>query len=314
MNITFGPRSILIWCIHCRIHHGIADAMSMWKVVFKLCDVDCINEIAEKKMAFARLTPLQRIMGYTKTFFCIPMYLTDFLVFVAIYHRSYTDETKDKRCAWSNQLDFQKIREIKSKTKTSVNDVVMTIVTESTRRYFNRRSRKDLIDKDILYGMAASLDFNIDNSQLTNNDIGIIILSPTSTEGMFNQLKRVNRNMSKMKHELWGFFYGICFSLLVTLPIPVSVIRKFTTLGIGTYSNVPGPTSTLVFNGVIVDEIYGLIMTSCNQLLALAFSTYKGSMCAGVKSDCCLVDEPRELIDEFVRVLEEMCVDVRSSS
>ena len=294
-----------------RVHHAIGDASSMWKVVFKLCDMDHTSEIAEKKLAFARLTPFQRIMGYAKTFLCIPMYLTDFLVFVATYHRSYPDATTDKRCAWSNQLDFQKIREIKSKTKTSVNDLVMTLVTESTRRYFSRRSRKDIIEKDILYGMGASLDFNIDNNKLTNNDIGILIMTPTSAEGMFNQLKIINRNMSKMKHELWGFFYKISLSLLVTLPIPVSVIRKCIALGIGTYSNFPGPTSTLVFNGAIVDETYGILMTSWNQLLALVFITYKGNMCIGVKADSCLVEEPRELVDEFVKVLEEMYVDIQ---
>eukprot|EP00800_Vazella_pourtalesii_P013916 TRINITY_DN3407_c0_g1_i1.p1 TRINITY_DN3407_c0_g1~~TRINITY_DN3407_c0_g1_i1.p1 ORF type:complete len:289 (-),score=18.18 TRINITY_DN3407_c0_g1_i1:53-919(-) len=288
--------------------------MSMSKVLIKLCDMDHTSEFADNKLSFAGLTLSQRIMGYTKTFLYIPMYLIDLIIFVATHDRSYTDATTDKRCAWSNQLDFQKIREIKTKTKTSVNDVVMTLVTESSRRYFSKRSRKDLIEKDLLYAMAASMDSNFNNYQLTNNYTGILVLIPTSTEGMFNQLKVINRNMSKMKHELWGFFNRIILTLLVTLPIPASVIRRLTAFGIGTYSNFPGPTSTLVFNGVIVDGTYGIVMTLPHQLLTMVFTTYKGSMCVGVKSDSCLVDEPRELVDEFVRVLEEMYADVRSTS
>ncbi|KAI6648884.1 Diacylglycerol O-acyltransferase [Oopsacas minuta] len=306
--------SYLAW----RVHHSLGDGFSMWRVIFKICDINLKDEFAGNKLTVSRLTTFQRIMANMKTFLSIPMYLTDLIIFTTKYNRKYTEGiTNEKRIAWSNKLDFEKVRDVKSKTKTTVNDVLMTLVTESTRRYFTSRSRNDIIDKEVIYGMGVSLDADIDNLQLTNNDAGILILTPTIIEGPFNQLKIINRNMAKMKYELWPFFYSMCLYFLITLPIPVSLVRKITgamAIGIGNYSNVPGPNTKLVWNGVVVDEAYAIVMTSWNQVLAIVFSTYKGKMCLGVKSDCCIMDKPDELVEEMIRVLEEMYLEVNGSS
>ena len=291
--------------------------MSLWNVLFKLCDINH-KDIGADKLTATRLSPFQRNMAYVKAFLYIPMYLTDLLVLIATHSRKYTDGlTTVKRAAMSNQIDFQKIREIKSKTKTTVNDVILTLVTESTRRYFSRRDRNDLIEKEIAYGMAVALSFNFDNYILTNNDAGVLVLTPTNQEGIFNQLKIVNRNMTKLKRESWVFFYKMTLDFLITLPIPVSLIRKITgsvSMGIGNFSNVLGPNFTLTVNSAIIEEAYCLVMTSWDQVLGIVFSTYKGRMHVGVKTDACIVDNPKELVDEFTRVLEEMYVQVNSNS
>lgn len=245
------------------------------------------------------------------------MYLTDLLIFIATHYRRYTDGvTANKRAAMSNRIDFQKVREIKAKTKTTVNDVLMTLVTESTRRYFSRRDRSDLIEKEIVYGTAVVLGADFDNYTLSNNDAGILVLTPTNQEGVFNQLKIVHRNMAKMKQESWVFFLSMMLYFLITLPIPVSLVRKITgtmAIGIGNYSNVLGPNFALTMNGAIVEEAYCLVMTSWEQVIGIVFLTYNGRMCVGVKTDTCIVDNPRELVDEIANVLEEMYVEANSN-
>ena len=290
--------------------------MSLWKILFKLCDIDH-NDIGADKLTLTRLTQFQRITAYAKTFLYIPMYLTDLLVLIATHSRKYTDGvTTNKRAAMSNQIDFQKICEIKTKTKTTVNDVMLTLVTESTRRYFSRRDRNDLIEKEIVYGMAVAVNVDFESSTVTNHDVGFLVLTPTNQEGIFNQLEIVHGYMSKMKQEYWLFFYSLVLYFMITLPIPDSLIRRLTglfSIGIGNFSNILGPSFTLTMNGAIIEEAYCLVMTSWDQVLGIVFSTYKGRLCVGLKTDTCIIDNPKELVDEFARVLEEMYAQVNTN-
>ena len=108
--------------------------------------------------------------------------------------------------------------------------------------------------------------------------------------------------------------YSMSLYFLITLPIPISLIRKLTgimAIGIGNYSNIPGPSSTLSITGTRVVGLYAIVMTSWDQLLALVFATYQGRVNMGVKTDADLVEHPRELIEDFVNVLEEMYSEVQ---
>ena len=303
--------------IEFRVHHAIGDGMSGWKIIFKMCDIDYRDEIGANKFTITKFTPLQRMIANIHTFFMIPSYLIEHVEFTYKHMRNYGKVAKRvKRISWSNKLEFDKIREVKNKTKTTVNDVLMTLLTEGTRRYFTRQSNHEAISKEIIYGMGVALDINIEDHQLTNNDAGILVLTPTNVEGIFNQLKIINNNMKQIKHKLWPFYYRMSLQFLITLPIPVSLIRKLTgmlSISIGNYSNLPGSSSTLLIDGVRITGMYAVVMTSWNQLLAPVFMTYRGRLNIGLKADADLVEHPKELIGDFVNVLEEMYAQVQFS-
>ena len=193
--------------LNLRVHHAIGDGVSGLKVIFKMCDTDHKDEVGANKLAITQLTSLQRMIANIHTFIMVPFYLIDHLEFTCKHTRTYGRSVEGvKKVSWSNKLEFEKIREVKSKTKTTVNDVLLTLVTEATRRYFTRHSKYEVISKEVIYGMGVALDINIEDCKLTNNDAGILILTPTNVEGIFNQLKMINRKMKQMKHELWPFY------------------------------------------------------------------------------------------------------------
>ena len=284
-------------------------------MIFNMCDIDHKDEVVTNKLAITQLTPLQRMLANVHTFIMIPFYMIDQMEFTYKHMKTYCKSDRGvKKVSWCNKLEFEKIREVKSKTNTTVNDVIMTLLTEATRRYFIRHSKQDVINKGIIYGMGVALEMNVRNYKLTNNDAGILIKTPTNVEGIFNQLKTINRNMKQMKHQLWPFFYSMSLHFLITLPIPISLIRKLTgimAIGIGNFSNIPGPSSTLLIAGTRVVGMYAIVMTSWNQSLAPVFTTYRGRVNIGVKTNADLVEDPRELIEDLANVLEEMHSEVQ---
>ena len=231
------------------------------------------------------------------------------------YKRRYVDGiTGEKRVAWTNNLDFEKIREIKKKTKTTVNDVVMTLLTEAMRCYFFRNSRDDVIDREIVFGMGVALEGDMNDRKLSNNVAGILIRTPVNIEGAFNQLKQINENMNRMKKQLWPFFMSMLLTMTMALPISSRAKSKLTgclTIAIGLYSNIPGPTSTLLFNGLRIEETYAIVMTSWNESIGIAFATYKGRLHAALKTDKALIEDPNELVHDIEHVLDEMYLQVQ---
>ena len=235
-------------------------------------------------------------------------------MFIKEYTRKYTNEvTGIKRVAWTNKLDFEKIRIVKRKTNTTVNDVLMTLVTESMKRYFTRYPCGDILKKEIIFGSAIALEGNMDSYTLTNNVSGVPLKMPVNIDGKFEQLKVIRRNMNRLKYGLWTWFFSFSLNSILATPIPTKMLKKIVNILeiMGIYSNVPGPSSALLCNGVPIEEAYGTVMTSWDQVIGIVFVTYKGKIHLSVKVDTTLMEDPKEFIKEIPEVLEEMYAEVQ---
>ncbi|KAI6648883.1 diacylglycerol O-acyltransferase [Oopsacas minuta] len=295
----------IIW----RLNHSLADGISTWKVFLKTCDVSHKDELEPNRLAALQVPYWRRTLAKIQTFFALPVLAIDIRLFIAESDRKYTNSTTGvKKIAWTNKLDFEKIRLVKKKTKTTVNDVLMSLVTESLRRYFTIHPHGDIIKSKIIFGSGMAIEGTMDNDVLTNNVLGICIRFPAHIEGVFEQLKVIHRNMNIMKFGLWPWFFSMTLNSMLALPIPSSVkmnqIKILTVLGV--YSNVPGPTSILQHNGVSYEELYGVVMTSWDQSMSLVFSSYRGSMHLAVKIDTILMEDPNEFVNMIPQVLEDM--------
>ena len=317
-GIQFNSYRINSYSLTPRFHHSICDGMSAWKTVINTSDVDTRPEVETQKLVMVQLTLLQRIFINVKTFISIPIYIIDNTIFDIAHKREYVSGlTGKKRVAWTNKLDFEKIREIKKKTKTTVNDVVMTLLTEAMRRYFIRHGRDDVINREIVFGMGVALKGDMKSKILTNNVSGILVTFPTNIEGTSNQLRQIHHNMSQLKRRLWPQFMDMLLDFIMTLPLGTS-FKKYlinaNSLMIGLYSNAPGPDSSIKWNGTIFDEAYGVNMTSSTQSIGTCFLTYKRVMHFAVKVDTVLMEEPKELVRDVENVFEDMYSEISSVS
>ena len=280
----------------------------------RTCDTNNTDELQTNKLVAIQIPPLKKALAKIQTFIALPVLSINHFLFIREYNRDYTKEiTGVKKVAWTNKLDFEKIRAVKLKTNTTVNDVLLTLVTESLKRYFTRHPCGDILKKEIIFGSAIALEGNMDTYTLTNNVSGIPIKSPVNIEGKFEQLRVINKNMNRLKHGLWPWFFSFSLNSLLAAPIPVQTLKTMIQVLeiFGVYSNVPGPTSLLSCGGVPIDELYGTVMTSWNQSLGMVFVSYRGRMHLTVKADTVLMEDPSEFISGFPGVLEEMYTDVQ---
>ena len=260
------------------------------------------------------MSPFQKALAKIQTFIALPILTINQSICINEYTEKYTNEvTGIKRIAWTNELNFEKIRIVKQKTNTTVNDLLMTLVTESMKRYFTRYPCGDILKKEIIFGSAIVLGNNMDSDALTINVSGVALKMPVNIEGKFEQLKAIRKNMNNLKHGLWPWFISFSMKPLLATPIPARILKKMMTVMeiIGVYSNVPGTSSMLSCNGVPIEEAYGAVMTSWDQVIGIVFVTYRGKMHLTVKVDTALMEDPRELIKEIPKVLEEMYSEVQ---
>ena len=85
-------------------------------------------------------------------------------------------------------------------------------------------------------------------------------------------------------------------------------IDLFAAKGTGVMTNVPGPRTTVTLAGVPLRGTIGWGPTSGDLGLGVAVFSYAGEVTVGLCVDRGLVPDPRGLLDEIVRELEQLLI------
>ncbi|XP_067052664.1 putative diacyglycerol O-acyltransferase MT1809 [Acropora muricata] len=212
-----------------------------------------------------------------------------------------------KKCVWTEAFDLQLVKDIKSATFTTVNDVLMSCITMALRRYFQRKGVKNPVDLTASIPVdvrAPSKDLPCDN-QFTF----IFPKMATATEGLVEQLNETQARMNEMKASGESFVTASLLSSTQEL-CPQFLSSKLNVLladkASCVFSNVPGPQHILSVRGRRMKYLVFFPPHKDHLGVGLSVFSYAGQAFFGVQGDDSVLPDPEIIAEEFGNALNEM--------
>ena len=205
-------------------HHCGADGFSFINIwINHLSDSKAELITGEKRLAISGSfnTFSQHFLIGLATLLLSPIYMVEECVrFTWPFHKMFHYKANGtKLSAWDTSLSFEKVRFIKNRTRSKVNDVFMAIFTQALEKYSLKTGKFDR--NDAYFGMGM-LKNDINSISLSNdNHKGVIVLIPLATQGFHQQLQRITSEMTKLKNSVYPFFFENCVFHLTALPLPL---------------------------------------------------------------------------------------------
>ena len=210
-----------------------------------------------------------------------------------------------RRVAWSEPFSLDAVKQVAHANGATVNDVLVTAMTGALREYLQRRD--SLVDE-----IRAFVPFNLRPLDRPlpaslGNKFGLVFLTlPVGARTPASRLRRVKRHMSEIKSSPEGpIAYGV-LELMGMTPVQVesALIDVFSAKGTAVVTNVPGPREPIYLAGARVSAVAVWAPTSGSVSMSVSIFSYDGRVTVGVMADAGLVPDPETLVDGFQSELE----------
>jgi len=226
-----------------------------------------------------------------------------------ILHGSVSGE---KKVDWIEPVDLQPIKDIGRATGTTVNDVLLAVLTNALRKYLVERDA--LTVEDLFTAVPISLRRpDADLPRTLGNRFGLIpVLLPVSIEDPVEQLHEVGRRLDELKESQMPIvsFGLISVSSLMTPDVERLLHKVTQEHSIGVTTNVPGPRHPIYVAGGKVLGSWGMGGLSGNMNLSFGIYTLNGMLNFSVHSDTGITEDPERILDFFLESIEELKAEV----
>ncbi len=336
--------------VHSRIQHSIADGWALVRLVLSLCDDtetvqrpvtvdkprrrkrDLVGKVASPVVDIVR-----NPVDFAKETLSIALYPKRFIEFgtdvlgvaedtaevsknavefllaprpgKTILHGSVSGE---KKVDWIEPVDLQPIKDIGRATGTTVNDVLLAVLTNALRKYLVERDA--LTVEDLFTAVPISLRRpDADLPRTLGNRFGLIpVLLPVSIEDPVEQLHEVGRRLDELKESQMPIvsFGLISVSSLMTPDVERLLHKVTQEHSIGVTTNVPGPRHPIYVAGGKVLGSWGMGGLSGNMNLSFGIYTLNGMLNFSVHSDTGITEDPERILDFFLESIEELKAEV----
>lgn len=290
-----------------RMSHSLADGVALTKfLVDKLPD-----QSTPQKEPVKFTASTSKALLLAKAVLIIPCFFTKLLLSFA--DRSILHGPKisgAKKVAWHEGFDLEVVKQIKTVTGTTVNDVLMSCLSRAIRRYFQRRGVENPSDftasvpVDIRLSAAAKKDFSFQNK------FSLVFLKlAAATEDVLEQLFKTKARMDECK------FSGEYLAMAALIILTNELTPEFLVGNISDFiaqkascvlSNVPGPQNFLTVDGQRIKYICFWPPQRNNIAVGLSIYTYAGQVIVGVQSDASLLPDPEVIIEEFGNAVKDL--------
>ena len=212
------------------------------------------------------------------------------------------DPGVNRRVAWSSPLPLDAIKEMAHGHHATVNDVLLAAVSGALRHYLQERDSPVPEIQALVPFNLRPLDQPVPRS--LGNKFGLVLLPlPVGTSGSYRRLVAVHQRMREIKQGSEGpLSYGL---LSVAGLAPEAVERRIVDLfsgkGTAVMTNVPGPTRPVHLAGAPVRTALVWAPTSGHIGMSVSIFSYRGEVTVGLMVDSRLVPDP----DHIVAALEE---------
>lgn len=298
-----------------RMSHSLADGVALTKFL--------VNQLPDKS------TPQKEPVKFTastskalllaKAALIIPRFFIK--LFLSFADRSILHGPKisgAKKVAWHEGFEFELVKQIKTATGTTVNDVLMSCLSRAIRRYFQRKGVENPPD------FTASVPVDIRLSTASKKDLSfqnkfslVFLKLAAATEDVLEQLYETKARMDECKFS--GEYLAMAAMIILTNELtPEFVVRNISDFIAQktscVLSNVPGPQNFLMVNGQRVKYMAFWPPQRHNIAVGLSIYSYAGQVIVGVQSDASLLPDPEIIIEEFGNALKDLAGRVLHSN
>lgn len=295
-----------------RMSHSMADGVSLARfLVNKLPDQATPEKELQKFSATGRSLLLAKALLNT------PRYLLKFLLKFAdqsILHGP--DISGVKKVTWHEEFKLQLIKQIKTATGTTVNDVLTSCLSLALRRYFQRKGVANPDD----FTASVPVDVRSSKSRKLSLENKFSLVFPklaVATEGVLKQLYETKARMDEFKVS------GDPLSSAAVIFLSNELCPEFLICKINTFlcqkascvlSNVPGPQHMLTVKGRHIKYMTFWPPQRDNIGVGLSIFTYAGKVIVGVQGDATVLSDPEIITEEFGNAVNEMAQRVLHTS
>jgi len=291
-----------------RIHHAIGDGFALIGLFARLMD---------KKPELLRVkkpvpTPCDKQKQVWKAILSGPLALLSVALSTADNPFPAKKMSGEKSISWTKTIDLELVKEIKTKTGTTVNDVLSTCLAGSLRRYLTSEGLKEN-PKDIQIAVTINTRppklLSRDNIPLENHSTGLLYSLPVEMADPLKRLLETKRRMDNLKASSDWRIFGFVYSHVVgRLP---DFIGRFSSFSLNKHcslilSNVPGPLSPFEINGKEVVTAIAWPPLVSDTGMSIAVFSYAGTLRMSVLSDKAVLANPAKLTEKFIEEFEEM--------
>jgi diacylglycerol O-acyltransferase / wax synthase len=219
-----------------------------------------------------------------------------------------------KRAAWSDAIPLSEIKSIGRTLGGTINDVLLTAMTGSLRRYLQERGEP--VDG---LNFRAVVPVNLrrpGTEPELGNKFGLFFLSlPVGIAEPAQRLRELTRRMDACKNSLEA---PVAFGILSTIGMSPSqvedvVVTMFGAKGTAVMTNVIGPRERLFLAGAPLEGLMFWVPQSGRLGIGVSILSYAGSVWMGVMTDAGLVPDPEAIIAGFHTEFDELLDLTRQS-
>ncbi len=202
-----------------------------------------------------------------------------------------------KHAIWSNHFDLDLLKAIGKQSKASVNDILMSITAGGLNRYLVEKGQSTS-----RVNLRAFVLFNMRPRKLDDelgNQFGVTFLQlPIHLSDPLDRLNETKQKMDAIKYSSQAGATFWVQSLVGAMPEGLErvVTKILDSKGTVVMTNVPAPQSQLYLGGVPIEMMMAWVPQSGRIGVGLSYISYFGKLVVGLNVDSGVISEPRELL------------------
>ncbi len=206
-----------------------------------------------------------------------------------------------KAVAWSEHIDLKEIKAVGKAVNGTINDVLVTCMTGALRKYMIGKGDK-IHNLDIKVAMPVNVRKPGTEFELGNKFSLILLALPIHLEDPILCLREVKRRMDHLKKSPDAF---VGFQSLNAIGMSPSKIAKmgadfFANKTSAVFTNVPGPPIPLYFAGREIKDMMFWVPRSGDVGTGISILSYNGKVKLGLAIDEKLVSDPETILESFL--------------
>lgn len=215
----------------------------------------------------------------------------------------------ERKLAWS-EFSFTEARKIKNVLGGTVNDVVLTVLSEAVSRYV-KLHKQAVKERVVRFMVPVSLRQKEQRGALGNLISILPVEIPLDIEGLPRRFKHVNKKTALMKEAKLAEGLGMLGAIYGMMPAPLqSVIGAIADTPIPPFNmvatNVPGPQIPIYLAGKKLLAHYPYVPIGYGLGLGCAIFSYNQTLYFGLSSDKQAMPD----VEKFKKLTDEVFADL----
>jgi WS/DGAT/MGAT family acyltransferase len=295
-----------------RVHHCIADGMSLVQVLLSLADtppsfVQPRPPATERHAPTRGMVAAERVRAAFRAGGGLAKTVAGILDLRADPRTPLRGRLgRAKLAVWSDPIALDEVRAVGKHVGATVNDVLLSAVAGALRRYLEHRHARA---EGITLRAVVPVNLRRPDDVALGNRFGLVFLPlPVGHRGPLERLHAVKRAMDAIKRSpeavvIFGLLRAFGATTVQLLETAVNLLgRKATTV----MTNVPGPRDPVRFYGRAVDSMMFWVPQSGRLGLGVSILSYCGQVRVGIAADAGLVPDPHHIVEAFHDAFQEL--------